>query len=683
MSEQDNDSPANKANLVLLLSGLWDVDNPEAWKDIIWRRFRKRLVYSEDPKADKRATDILGIAFPSIFIQFDGFFFHITTIPEPFFTDREGIAEQLGELRLRRAVLDHEAHISVNLLNYPENTDEDEAARMIGKMTSAIGWSPATLAVVCPLIEHVRVWDKNVRKALRTEHPVTALTQTPPSKVPVVPGDANDADLKAATEEARRRWPEFVQAFAGKKEEQIFAVKAPFKDGEHTEFMWIKVLRIEDEFLQGVIDNDPVQVKKFKRGTRVRLRAKALTDWMYTDGDDIIGGFTNKALDKAAQARLDKLRDEIESEEADLEDDEDEDEDFADEVDEEEEAEQPARAPAKPQRHQAKAPAKSSSKGLLWAIVGGVAALLLLCGGAGVGLTVWLMRGKEPPAPQAQQNPQQPPVPRLRPQGGNSGGHIANDFAEALARKDWHAAYACTTPAFQARHTEEQFQSAVKASRVLEGRLPFTLDPAGLATPQQVQFNLRNHGADSRHPPAVVLVTVNDSGWWVDRIEWNGPAPVDVPNGPSAPIQTPKGPPAPIQTPIAPPPPPPVAPPKPASPPEPKRLRDRGGNSDEHIVREFASLLSKKDLDAAYACTTPDFQKEQSLEQFKKAVTQSKVLQGKMPLQPQFDRPLEGQERRWLLRHKDVPFGGPSAVILQAKPDSLGWWVTRIEWKGK
>lgn len=662
MSEQDNDSPANKANLVLLMSGLWDVDNPEAWKDIIWRRFRKRVVYCEDPKGDKRATDILGIAFPSIFIQFDGFFFHITTIPEPFFNDREAVATQLAELRLRHAVLEHEAHISVNLLNYPEGTDEDEAARMIGKMTSAIGWSPATLAVVCPLIEHVRVWDKNVRKALRTEHPVTALSQTPPSKVPVVPGDADDADLKAATEEARRRWPEFAQAFGGKKEEQIFAVKAPFKESEFTEFMWIKVLKIEDEFLQGVIDNDPVEVKKFKRGTRVRLRAKALTDWMYTDGDEIIGEFTNKALDKAAKARLDKLRDELESEEEDLEDDEDED--FADEVEEEEEA--------RPQRSQTKAPAKSSSKGLLWAIVGGVAALLLLCGGASVGLSVWLMRGKEPASPQVQQN-QPAPVPRLRPQGGNSGEHIARDFAEALGRKDWHAAYACTTSAFQARQSEEQFRNAVTASRVLEGRMPFTLDVAGLATPQQVQFNLRNQGADRRHPPAVVLATVNDSGWWVDRIEWNGPAPIETPKRPSVPIQAP----------LAPPPPAPVAPSKPSNPPEPKRLRERGGNSDQHIVYDFARALSKKDLDAAYACTTPEFQKEQSLEQFKKAVTQSKVLEGTMPLQPQFDRVLEGQEKRWHLRHKDVPFGGPSAAILHAKPDSLGWWVTRIEWKGK
>jgi uncharacterized protein YegJ (DUF2314 family) len=652
------------------MSGLWDVDNPEAWKDIIWRRFRKRLVYCEDPKANKKATDILGIAFPSIFIQFDGFFFHITTIPEPFFNDREGIAEQLGELRLRRAVLDHEAHISVDLLNFPEGTDADEAARMIGKMTSAIGWSPATLGVVCPMIEQVRVWDKNLRKALRTEHPVTALTETPPSKVPVVPGDADDADLKAATEEARRRWPEFAQAFASKKDDQIFAVKAPFKEGEHTEYMWIKVLRIEDEFLQGVIDNDPVELKKFKRGTKIRLRAKALTDWMYTEGDEMIGGFTNKALDKAAKARLDKLREELESEEADLEDDEDDE----DEVEEDEEPQRPARAAPKPRSTPAKGEVKSSSKGLLWAIVGGAAALLLLCGGGSIGLTLWLLRDKQPTPPQAQQTPQPPPVPRLRPQGGNSGEHIAREFAEALGRKDWHAAYACTTPAFQARQSEEQFQNAVSSSRVLEGRLPFTLDVAGLATPQQVQFNLRNQGAGPRHPPAAVLATVNDSGWWVDRIEWNGPAPVEVPT---------KGPSTPLQPPIGPPPPPPVAPPKPSSSPEPKRLRERGGNSDQHIVYDFARALSNKDLDAAYACTTPDFQKEQSLEQFKKAVAQTKVLQGKMPLQPQFDRALDGQEKRWLLRHKDVPFGGPSAVILQAKPDSLGWWVTRIEWKGK
>ena len=60
--------------------------------------------------------------------------------------------------------------------------------------------------------------------------------------------------------------------------------------------MWIKVAKIEGEFLQGVIDNDPVNVKKYKRGTRVRLRVKSLTDWMYTRGEELIGAFTNKAL---------------------------------------------------------------------------------------------------------------------------------------------------------------------------------------------------------------------------------------------------------------------------------------------------------------------------------------------------------------------------------------------------
>jgi len=647
MSEAENEDPTGKANLVLLLRRLWQVEDPEAWQDIVWRKFRKKLVYCEDPKANKKATDILGIAFPNIFIQFDGFFFHILAIPEPFFEDRESVAAEMPELRLRQAVLDHEAHISVTVLNYPPDVDEDEAARRIGKMTAALGWYPGTLAVVCPMIQQVRVWDKNIKKALRTEHPVTALTRTPPSKVPVVPGNADDADLKAATEEARRRWPEFAAAFAAKQEDQIFAVKAPFKDGDFTEFMWIKVLKIEDEYLSGVIDNDPVNVKKYKRGTRVRLRIKALSDWMYTDDDDLVGGFTNKALDKAMQARLDKIREEREEEEEDFDDDEDD-------------AEEPAassRVTTKPEVR------PKSSSGLMWILLGVGAVFLLGCGGLGIGLTMWLWPSKEKasnPEPRAEQRPV---VKRLRPHGGNSGEHIAREFAEALSRGDSHAAYTCTSPAFQERQTEEQFKNALRSSRVLEGRLPLEMDASAAVSLRE--WNLRNKGAGNRHPPAVVLEVINDEeGWWVDRIDWKGPAPVDTQQAKSEPPLLKR----------------PDLGPKPN---EPKRLRERGGNSDQHIIYDFARALSKKDIDAAYACTTPEFQKQQTLAQFKKAVLDSKILDGPMPLQPEFERMVDGQERRWRLRHKGAPQDSPTPVYLQAKADSLGWWVTRIEWTRK
>lgn len=360
MSGSGQESTIAKADLVLLLRGLEDVDDPLALRDMVCRKFYKNLPICKGKGTS--TAEFLAASSPDIFIQLDGFLFHVLIVPGPFFEDREAVAEQMGELRLRQAVLDHQAYLRVHLLAFPENATVQKAAGMIGKMTAALGGSPAALAVVSPFLQQVRLWDQNIRKALCRQHPLTALTETPPSKVPVVPGDADDADVRAATDEARRRWPQFANAYAVKRPDQIFAVKMPFQDREFIEFMWIKILKIEDEYLQGIIDNDPVNLKKYKRGMRVRVRVKALTDWMYTDGDRLIGGFTNEALGAAQRERGVRGRGQHDEE-------------------------RPIYTFHAADRAAA-AEAKASSRPLRRFL--GIAAVLLLCG-LGIGLALWLL----------------------------------------------------------------------------------------------------------------------------------------------------------------------------------------------------------------------------------------------------------------------------------------------------
>jgi uncharacterized protein YegJ (DUF2314 family) len=301
MNSLAQQSTTSKASLVLLRRGLWDLDNPLALRNLIWRKFHKKLHIC--PRQDGDTSDFLTASFPDIFIQFDGFLFQILAVAQPYFADRSAVAARMDELRLRQAVLEHEAYVSITLVNCPEDTNADEAAGMLGKMTAALGSSIVTVAVASPSSERVRLWDKNIRRALCGEEAATALTETLPSQVPVLIGDVGDPDLQAATAEARRRWPQFANAYANKRPDQLFAVKAPFVDGGVAEHMWIKVVKIEDEYLQGVLDNDPALVKKFTRGMRVRLRIKSLSDWMYTDADLLVGGFTNEVL---AEVRPDR-----------------------------------------------------------------------------------------------------------------------------------------------------------------------------------------------------------------------------------------------------------------------------------------------------------------------------------------------------------------------------------------
>jgi uncharacterized protein YegJ (DUF2314 family) len=102
--------------------------------------------------------------------------------------------------------------------------------------------------------------------------------------------------MKAAVEEAQRRWPEFVAAFARRAPEQTFGVKVPITDGKTTEFIWVSVTSLEDDRICGKIDNDPVDLTNVKHGSRVRVKQRKLNDWAYMVGDEMIGGFTVKVL---------------------------------------------------------------------------------------------------------------------------------------------------------------------------------------------------------------------------------------------------------------------------------------------------------------------------------------------------------------------------------------------------
>jgi uncharacterized protein YegJ (DUF2314 family) len=60
--------------------------------------------------------------------------------------------------------------------------------------------------------------------------------------------------------------------------------------------MWLRVLSLDGEAIRGVIDNDPANVTSVKRGSEVYVSRQQVADWLYTDGRDIKGNFSRKAL---------------------------------------------------------------------------------------------------------------------------------------------------------------------------------------------------------------------------------------------------------------------------------------------------------------------------------------------------------------------------------------------------
>lgn len=227
--------------------------------------------------------------------------------PAPYWDDVDAVAEELIDLRLRKPVIDHEAWLAVDLL-VPFNADETPEAyyalviRLIIELAD-----DETLAVLRPETGQINNWDDDVYEALLRPGGADGFNE--PSNVPVIPISGDDPAMIAAAEEARRRWPEFVEAFQNRTDGQAFSVKAPVSADENTEFIWIEVTGLEAEYVHGTLGNDPIDLGDLRIGDAVEVPVAELNDWAIRtpDSDDEPRGlFTLEAIDKAQKRFYDE-----------------------------------------------------------------------------------------------------------------------------------------------------------------------------------------------------------------------------------------------------------------------------------------------------------------------------------------------------------------------------------------
>jgi uncharacterized protein YegJ (DUF2314 family) len=277
------------ASLVLLLTEPRDLD-ADLLTQFINETFKLDLVASAEPDS----TEYVVGSGPLLFAQFHDQIIHVLTAGKPYFDDPEAAALQVKELRIRKSIHEHRAFLSVSLMLRYDKSDTSDPYLDLGKLIVAL--APAdTLAVVCPAHSCIRVWEDNVMRKLAGARPLEAFSIAP-EKLPVIEVPEDDPRMKAATAEARRRWPEFAAAFANRQPKQTFSVKLPFRDGEHRECMWLSVLSLDGDTIHGKVDNEPVNVTTVRLGSRVRANRQHLIDWLYIGAAGVVGGFTVKVL---------------------------------------------------------------------------------------------------------------------------------------------------------------------------------------------------------------------------------------------------------------------------------------------------------------------------------------------------------------------------------------------------
>ncbi len=209
---------------------------------------------------------------------------------------REFARESIRDKRLRTAVERHVAWISVDWMDEAEEpSDERRAYSAIGRILASMA-GPDCLAVYCPELQRCNEFDPALLDLLGSDDPLRLFDE--PTFEPVIEISDKDPRMVAAVREAVARWPEFVAAFESSPphERERFIVKAEFREGRKSEFMWVLVQEIDEQGVVGILMNDPHELLEVHRGATVGFSIDRLSDWIYPDGESHVGGFTLDVL---------------------------------------------------------------------------------------------------------------------------------------------------------------------------------------------------------------------------------------------------------------------------------------------------------------------------------------------------------------------------------------------------
>jgi uncharacterized protein YegJ (DUF2314 family) len=107
----------------------------------------------------------------------------------------------------------------------------------------------------------------------------------------------DDPKMNTAMEKARSTVQTFITALKAPQKDQVgFAVKKGFKDGDKTEHMWVSPVVFDGANFRGKVNNDPNIVTNVKNGQAVTIGPDELSDWMFIDGNKLVGGETLRVL---------------------------------------------------------------------------------------------------------------------------------------------------------------------------------------------------------------------------------------------------------------------------------------------------------------------------------------------------------------------------------------------------
>ena len=129
----------------------------------------------------------------------------------------------------------------------------------------------------------------------------------------------NHTAMHRAVLEARKTVGEFITVLKHPRSgQQDFEVKEPFFESHEVEHIWLSDVRLVDRRFQGRVDNKPQKIHGLKLGQVVSVDPNQISDWLYVDNGNLVGGYTVRAhydelspqqkqeFDRAADFKIEK-----------------------------------------------------------------------------------------------------------------------------------------------------------------------------------------------------------------------------------------------------------------------------------------------------------------------------------------------------------------------------------------
>ena len=171
------------------------------------------------------------------------------------------------------------------------------AGRGAGKRAGGRGWM--LTGIIAAVMVGVLVWWVYARLM-----PILSGGTKNPNVI-----DESEPRMAAATAEAKRRWPEFVELYRNKDFNQKFFVKAKFSEGRAAEWLWVQVNLIDGitgkngDTVNGMVDTPPQRLGTVLPGSPVSAKLENVGDWLVVRNGEQIGGFTTKVIEEIEKER--------------------------------------------------------------------------------------------------------------------------------------------------------------------------------------------------------------------------------------------------------------------------------------------------------------------------------------------------------------------------------------------